>query len=70
METASYQNLETWQRDVLRRLHDDYFFHRQNELWRSHALKTLPALIRASDMLVCGEDLGQNRKALFWKVLF
>ena len=31
---------------------------RQDALWSSHALKTLPVLMRATDMLVCGEDLG------------
>jgi 4-alpha-glucanotransferase len=39
-------------------LHDDYFYHRQEDLWREHALATLPALMSASDMLICGEDLG------------
>ena len=32
--------------------------HAQLELWREHALATLPVLMRATDMLVCGEDLG------------
>jgi len=31
---------------------------RQDALWRAHALKSLPALMRATRMLVCGEDLG------------
>lgn len=30
----------------------------QDALWRAHALKSLPALMRATQMLVCGEDLG------------
>ena len=30
----------------------------QVELWREHALATLPVLMRATNMLVCGEDLG------------
>ena len=30
----------------------------QLDLWREHARKTLPVLMRATDMLVCGEDLG------------
>jgi 4-alpha-glucanotransferase len=42
----------------LRRKYDDYFFHRQEQLWRENALKTLPALLNSSDMLCCGEDLG------------
>ena len=43
---------------VLRRLYYDYFFHRQEELWRENALKTLPVLLNSSEMLACGEDLG------------
>ena len=31
---------------------------RQDALWRGHALRTLPALLDATDMMVCGEDLG------------
>lgn len=27
-------------------------------LWRDHAMATLPVLMRATEMLVCGEDLG------------
>jgi 4-alpha-glucanotransferase len=32
--------------------------HRQEALWSSHALKTLPVLMGATNMLLCGEDLG------------
>jgi 4-alpha-glucanotransferase len=31
---------------------------RHDGLWRAQALKTLPALMAACDMLICGEDLG------------
>jgi 4-alpha-glucanotransferase len=31
---------------------------RHDVMWRSQALRTLPALMAASDMLICGEDLG------------
>lgn len=31
---------------------------RQEDVWRASALAKLPALQAASDMLVCGEDLG------------
>lgn len=42
----------------MKRLYYDYYFHRQENLWRQNALKTLPALMNSSDMLACGEDLG------------
>ncbi|KAL6774611.1 DPE2 [Auxenochlorella protothecoides x Auxenochlorella symbiontica] len=38
--------------------HDDYFYRRQEELWRAQGHRTLPALLSSSDMLMCGEDLG------------
>lgn len=57
--TSSYQELpsEEWKR-ALFNLQDDYMNHRQNELWKNNALERLPMMKAASDMLVCGEDLG------------
>ena len=58
MDTPSFQELPLgWRRD-LAALHDDYFYKRQEQLWTQKALQTLPALMRATNMLVCGEDLG------------
>ncbi|EFJ42152.1 cytosolic 4-alpha-glucanotransferase [Volvox carteri f. nagariensis] len=37
---------------------DAFHPRRQEDVWRSSALSKLPALQAASDMLVCGEDLG------------
>lgn len=47
-----------YSKNVLKRLYYDYYFHRQENLWRQNALKTLPVLLNSSDMLACGEDLG------------
>jgi len=47
-----------YSKNVLKRLYYDYYFHRQENLWRQNALKTLPALLNSSEMLACGEDLG------------
>lgn len=56
--TPSFQGLPPdWQR-ALAHLRDEYFNHRQDGLWRRQAHRTLPVLMGASDMLVCGEDLG------------
>lgn len=59
MGSASYKELSDagW-RSALAQLHDDYFYKRHDALWRAQALKTLPALMAACDMLICGEDLG------------
>jgi 4-alpha-glucanotransferase len=56
--TLSYQNLDAHQRHQLRELYLDYFYRRQDDFWMREALQKLPALKRATDMLVCGEDLG------------
>ncbi|XP_004309467.1 PREDICTED: 4-alpha-glucanotransferase DPE2 [Fragaria vesca subsp. vesca] len=57
-ETSSFKDLDDHCKNVLKRLYYDYYFHRQEILWRENALKTLPALLNSSDMLACGEDLG------------
>uniref|UniRef100_A0A7N0UGE4 4-alpha-glucanotransferase n=1 Tax=Kalanchoe fedtschenkoi TaxID=63787 RepID=A0A7N0UGE4_KALFE len=57
-DTSSFNDLDDHSKNVLRRLYFDYYFHRQENLWRQNALKTLPALLNSSDMLACGEDLG------------
>ncbi|XP_061369933.1 4-alpha-glucanotransferase DPE2 [Gastrolobium bilobum] len=57
-DTSSFQDLDDHSKNVLKRLYYDYYFHRQENLWRQNALKTLPVLLNSSDMLACGEDLG------------
>ena len=56
--THSYNELDDYQKDNINKLYDEYFYHRNEELWKEEALKKLPKIIEASDMLVCGEDLG------------
>ena len=45
-----------------RRLYDDiyidFFFRRHEEFWRQQGLVKLPPVRFATDMLICGEDLG------------
>lgn len=57
-ETSSFKNLDEHAQKELKELYIDYFYHRQDELWRKEALKKLPELKRNTNMLVCGEDLG------------
>ncbi|MGB4843809.1 MAG: 4-alpha-glucanotransferase, partial [Ferruginibacter sp.] len=57
-ETSSFKNLDEHSQKELKELYVDYFYHRQDELWKNEALKKLPQLKRSTDMLVCGEDLG------------
>lgn len=36
----------------------DFYYRRHNEFWKKQAIEKLSALINATKMLVCGEDLG------------
>lgn len=54
----TFRDLEENTRRILDKIYVEYFYHRHNEFWKEQALKKLPAIISATDMLVCGEDLG------------
>jgi len=56
--SASFRDLNDDTRRLLDKIYVDYFYHRHNEFWKLKALKKLPPLISATNMLVCGEDLG------------
>ncbi|MBS1747623.1 MAG: 4-alpha-glucanotransferase [Bacteroidetes bacterium] len=56
--TTSFRNLDQHTQNQLSELYVDYFFRRQDNLWMKEAMQKLPALKRATNMLVCGEDLG------------
>ncbi len=57
-KTYSFQQLDYGQQNKLQDLYLDYFYRRQEEFWRAQAMQKLPALKAATDMLICGEDLG------------
>lgn len=57
-DTLSYKNLDGHLQYQLQELYIDYFFRRQDAFWMQGAMQKLPALKRATNMLVCGEDLG------------
>lgn len=57
-QTSSFQHLEEATRGKVWDLYINYFFRRQDEFWKKEAMKKLPALKDATDMLICGEDLG------------
>ncbi len=56
--TRSFHDLAEGERDRWMGLVNDFFHHRHGELWKRWGLTTLPAVLDASDLLVCGEDLG------------
>jgi 4-alpha-glucanotransferase len=57
-KTSSFRHLEADLKQKLIPLYIDYFFQRQDDFWRKEAMDKLPALKKASEMLICGEDLG------------
>lgn len=56
--SASFRDLNDETRRLLDKLYVDYFYHRHTDFWKEKAYEKLPALISATKMLVCGEDLG------------
>lgn len=57
-ETARFNMLNDDEKNMLRALHDDFFFNRHNEFWKEKAIKNLNGMLKKCKMLVCGEDLG------------
>jgi 4-alpha-glucanotransferase len=56
--TYSFRDLDDHSRQMLNELYIEYFYRRNEELWRKKALIKLPALKSSTNMLLCGEDLG------------
>ena len=56
--TSVYGRLADWQKTRYNELYNDFFYHRHNDFWRETAMQKLPALLRSTGMLSCGEDLG------------
>ena len=56
--TYSYRDLPEDQKAAYNRLYDHFFYKRHNEFWRDSALRKLPEVTAATDMLTCAEDLG------------
>ncbi len=57
-DTYSYRELDNETKENLDELYIDFFYRRHEQFWKSEAMKKLPAITEASEMLICGEDLG------------
>ena len=57
-KTGRYADLPQWLKERYDQLSEDFFWRRHNEFWKESALQKLPALLRSTGMLSCGEDLG------------
>jgi 4-alpha-glucanotransferase len=56
--TLSFRYLIPHVQERLKALYVNYFFERQDDFWKREGMKKLPALKAATNMLICGEDLG------------
>jgi 4-alpha-glucanotransferase len=56
--TYSYKELDEHSKRVVNDIYIHYYYNRQESFWREMAMKKLPAIVNATKMLVCGEDLG------------
>jgi len=57
-ETSSFRHLIPHVQKKLRELYVNYYYRRQEDFWFKEAMHKLPQLKAATNMLVCGEDLG------------
>ncbi len=57
-KTHTFRHLIPHLQEKLRNLYVDYFYRRQDDFWEKEAMHKLPQLKAATNMLVCGEDLG------------
>jgi len=56
--TYSFKELDDNAKSALDTLYIHYYYERQENFWKQKAMVKLPPIINATDMLVCGEDLG------------
>ena len=56
--TFKYHELDEGAKNELNSIYNHYFYERQEDFWREQAMVKLPAITSATNMLVCGEDLG------------
>jgi 4-alpha-glucanotransferase len=57
-QTASFAALDDYTQNQLNHLYLHFFYQRHDDFWYHKGMAKLPAIIEASNMLVCGEDLG------------
>ena len=65
-QATVYETLWQHDKDNFNRLYDDYFYRRNNQFWYEEAMKKLPMLCDATEMLVCAEDLGMVPDCVSW----
>lgn len=64
--TFVYRSLSSAEREAFDALYEHYYYHRHNDFWYAEAMRKLPALLEATPMLVCAEDLGMVPACVPW----
>lgn len=57
-DTEAYRRLDDEQQSRFDAVASDFYFHRHEAFWGGQGRRTLQALLDATDLLACGEDLG------------
>lgn len=58
ISTRSFAALSAELKEAIESIYYDYFYNRQEAFWKGKAMEKLPAMRNATNMLICGEDLG------------
>lgn len=56
--THAYRGLNEDDRNAFNKLYEEFYYRRHNLFWKQEGVQKLLPLISATNMLVCGEDLG------------
>ncbi|GAA3945048.1 4-alpha-glucanotransferase [Hymenobacter algoricola] len=57
-KSYSFRELNDQDRPRMADIYNDFFYRRHEDFWREQGLLKLPPVRYATDMLICGEDLG------------
>lgn len=63
-QSYAFKSLSEEDKCKMNQIYDNFFYQRNEEFWREEAKKKLPPLVSATNMLVCGEDLGMVPKCV------
>ncbi|MDR2065907.1 MAG: 4-alpha-glucanotransferase [Prevotellaceae bacterium] len=58
--STAYTELDNDKKQIFDKLYDEFYYRRNNDLWKYGAMEKLSALICSTNMLACCEDLGMR----------
>ena len=65
-KTEAFQALSANEQHIYNCIYNDFFYQRHNQYWYDEAMKKLPHVIEATQMLACAEDLGMIPESVKW----